>query len=506
MRGTDDFEFLFGSEEAVVSVIDTWQDTSKNLACLKANGITAVGRYYSKNKWKRLGKAEAAALSADGFTLFAVYQDANNKYDKFSKIKGQSAAQSAIEYASSEIGQPEGSAIYFSVDYDASPKEADGGIRSYFEGVRSVFDAAPKKYKIGVYGNGAVCDRMLTLGLVDYTWLSMSKGHHGHKDFYKSNRWALCQKLETTLCGMDVDPNETNPNLDFGGFRLGAAGAVPPVAGAGMTSTALVGKAYVKTEGLNLRDAPDGNIVRALTICDPLEILGSEAGWFKVRTDTDEGYVFPRYVRPPATEPIERLLRTTIDEWIRFDKGAAQEEDDPYAGYVGQMWAMLKMNYDGRSKYENGEDVPWSAAFISYVVGQSGKAYKDFAFAASHSVFVHDAIQARILDRTDRPFWGYRIEQVKPGLGDIIARNRAGNAFSFDYAETHSEYKSHSDIVVEVTNRIVRVMGGNVGDTVSISSINTSGDNLQEYDLDADGFIKPGQKVIAILKNRAHEV
>jgi hypothetical protein len=36
-----------------------------------------------------------------------------------------------------------------------------------------------------------------------------------------------------------------------------------------------------------------------------------------------------------------------------------------------------------------------------------------------------------------------------------------------------------------------------VNDTV------TFGGGLQEYDLDTEGFIKPNQRVIAILKNRA---
>jgi hypothetical protein len=112
-------------------------------------------------------------------------------------------------------------------------------------------------------------------------------------------------------------------------------------------------------------------------------------------------------------------------------------------------------------------------------------------------VFVNNAIKARVTDRTDKPFWGYRITEQRPALGDIIQRNRAGNNFGFSYAENHAEYASHSDIVVEVTPDVARVIGGNVQDTVSFGS------NVQEYDLDGDGFIAPSQGVIALLKNRA---
>jgi hypothetical protein len=43
-------------------------------------------------------------------------------------------------------------------------------------------------------------------------------------------------------------------------------------------------------------------------------------------------------------------------------------------------------------------------------------------------------------------------------------------------------------------------MGGNVGNTVFY------GVGLQEYELDSNGFIKDGQGVIALLKNRADQI
>ena len=161
------------------------------------------------------------------------------------------------------------------------------------------------------------------------------------------------------------------------------------------------------------------------------------------------------------------------------------------------MWAAIGEPWDGRSRYPNGEEVPWSAAFISWVVRRAGPAYANFQFAASHSVFVNNAIKARVTNRLDKPFWGYRITERKPEIGDIIQRNRGSGAFTFSHAENHTSYSSHSDIVVEITADVVRVIGGNVGNTVSM------GGAIQEYDLTADGFIKPGQRVISLLKNRA---
>lgn len=258
----------------------------------------------------------------------------------------------------------------------------------------------------------------------------------------------------------------------------------------------------VTTEGLRLRQSPDGTVVRELTIGDPLFDLGPSAdpGWRKVKVGADDGVVAAKYLREPGPLTTEALLKAAIKEWVNFDKGQGHEKSAPYYTYVGKMWAAIGESYDGRSRYPSGEDVPWSAAFISWVVREAGPAYVNFKFAASHSVFVNNAIKARVTNRLDKPFWGYRITEKPPALGDIIQRNRSGGTFTYSYAENHSEYISHSDIVVEVTPDMVRVVGGNVGNTVAL------GGEAQEYQLDARGFIEPGQNVIALLKNRAAEI
>jgi len=284
------------------------------------------------------------------------------------------------------------------------------------------------------------------------------------------------------------------------------AAVAAPGGGAAIDIVYPAGPAYVTTEGLNFRKTPDGDIIRELTIGDKVAVLGpNDDHWQAVEIAGTKGYVSNKYLRLPIPDQKEALLANVIAEWVRFRKGQASEKDDPYYKYVGEMWTFIGASYDGRSKYPDGRDVPWSAAFISFVVGKSGAAYKAFKFDASHSQFSHDAIQARILGRTNRPFWGYRITEKRPELGDIVHRNRSGNAFSFDYAENHTQYESHSDIVVEVREHVIRVMGGNVSNTVSMKEFSGT-DDLQEYELDANGFLKPGQAIIALLKNRSDAV
>ena len=227
-------------------------------------------------------------------------------------------------------------------------------------------------------------------------------------------------------------------------------------------------------------------MLRELTIGQAVTDLGAGdvADWRKVSVDGIQGVVFRKYLRPARTAEVEALLRTVIGQWVRFNKGMGNEASAPFYRYVGEMWSSIGESFDGRDR-----GVPWSAAFISYVVRNAGSAYAKFKFAAAHSVFAHDAIQARVQSLTEKPFWGYRRTEQKPELGDIIVRNRAGNSFSYDYAENHSQYISHSDIVVEVTSHVARDRRQCRRHRVDAHS---GSDDLQEYNLDDNGFLADG--------------
>lgn len=86
------------------------------------------------------------------------------------------------------------------------------------------------------------------------------------------------------------------------------------------------------------------------------------------------------------------------------------------------------------------------------------------------------------------------MKKTRPGR--YHSKNWPETDYTFSWAENHEKYNSHSDIVVEVKPDIVRVIGGNVSDSV----------NMKEYRLDKDGYLKEGQKIIALLKNRADDV
>ncbi|MCM2396050.1 DUF2272 domain-containing protein [Rhizobium sp. S95] len=514
MSYRDDFSNAAGWSAADVSIRLNNSAGRGFLSFLKQSGVDTLIRYYASSaRPKTITAEEAKFLSKEGFGILPVFQDSSRDISNFTRQAGKANAKSAMDFAK-RVGQPKGrgSTILFAVDADYSTAEIDGPIVDYFTAVKNEIDGA---FAIGAYGSGAVLSKLVAERLITVPWMSMSRLFLGTEQYFYSNRWSMRQippEVTHQASGVGYDRNVVRVRREeLGVFQVDEAGEgllawdtdIDATLGGHMDAAAIehaIGpQKRVTTEGLRLRTSPNGEIIRDLTIGENVTDLGeaSEDGWRKIKAGTDEGVAFGKYLRSPGRPEVEALLTAAIGEWVRFEKGRANEASDPFYKYVREMWAAIGEPYDGRSKYPNGEEVPWSAAFISWVVRKAGPAYANFQFAASHSVFVNNAIKARVTGRQDKPYWGFRITEEKPELGDIIQRNRSGRTFSYSYAENHAEYISHSDIVVEVTPDVVRVIGGNVGDTVSF------GGEIQEYELDGNGFIKPGQKVIALLKNRA---
>ena len=86
--------------------------------------------------------------------------------------------------------------------------------------------------------------------------------------------------------------------------------------------------------------------------------------------------------------------------------------------------------------------------FVSSCVKKAGATATEFAFAASHSVFVHQAIKNAASGTG--VFRGIDVTTAKPAVGDIIQNNRGGSKFDFAFAKANTDYPSHSAIVVEI--------------------------------------------------------
>jgi LysM repeat protein len=163
--------------------------TSVYCDVLKKNGVTHVGRYLPTTEWKGLSLVEVEVIKEAGLNLISIYEKGSTKASYFTKDQGISDATHAEQLAKS-LNQTKGTAIYFTVDYDAQTKDfAD--ILNYFQGVKDTLQS----YKVGVYGKFETIVLIQTKKLADYFWqtYAWSNGQHAkniHLFQYKNDTTA----------------------------------------------------------------------------------------------------------------------------------------------------------------------------------------------------------------------------------------------------------------------------------------------------------------------------
>jgi hypothetical protein len=260
-----------------------------------------------------------------------------------------------------------------------------------------------------------------------------------------------------------------------------------------------MGKMFVTTESLNFRGEPDDTIdnkIGSLFLTQPIEVLEEvDERWVRARATVNgeekEGFASKKFLRKPVTKNREALIASVHREYMRFERGMGKEHVSPFSQFVGEMWKSVGINnLDGTNR-----DQPWSAAAISFMVRKAGKSYREFLFSPSHSRFIHQAINARFNSNTDVPFWGFRLHEVRPQIGDIVARDNPdfAPAVNFDVAKSLDSYRSHTDIVVHIdsANQRLLAIGGNVSHSVAVTV----------YDLAPGDFLADTRHTFALLRN-----
>lgn len=167
---------------------------------------------------------------------------------------------------------------------------------------------------------------------------------------------------------------------------------------------------------------------------------------------------------------IDDIVKLATTEWEFFGKQeydidgslikrGKKETDDGFWQRVGVFWR------DGVGKDLTGKnsDFPWSAAFISFIM-RKAEAGERFKFNAQHSVYIRAAIKAQEKGNPQYGFWGFRLSERSPEVGDLVSYSREAG-ISFDTQSAN--YKSHTDIVVAKLAGAIQVIGGNVGNSVS---------------------------------------
>ena len=200
---------------------------------------------------------------------------------------------------------------------------------------------------------------------------------------------------------------------------------------------------------------------------------------------------------PPTASAKTSMVLLAVGEWARFGRQViaysanapprieqlgVKERDAPQR--IQDYWASV-----GHPERSGLDDVPWSAAFISWDIQSAGVSREKFCADQRHTIYVE-----RLVERARQPAAAFipRPPQARaPQVGDLICASRSGSGTTLDNLNRGA---GHCDIVVEVRPGIVAAIGGNVGDSVSRSV----------FPLDANGFLSPlsGRPFFTVIENR----
>lgn len=172
---------------------------------LKANGYDVVGRYLT-NKYAMTSE-EMENIFKAGLDIFAIYEYGStlSYYAESGRgIKDGEAARNAAL----ELGIPEGTVLYFAIDYDMEDYQVTSVVMPYFNDINSVI--AP--YKVGVYGSRNVCSRVSESGLAVSSFvLDMSTGYSGNLGYTMPSNWNFDQFAGSTVGGIGIDKDGYKP-------------------------------------------------------------------------------------------------------------------------------------------------------------------------------------------------------------------------------------------------------------------------------------------------------
>jgi hypothetical protein len=162
------------------------------------------------------------------------------------------------------------------------------------------------------------------------------------------------------------------------------------------------------------------------------------------------------------------IAERELSEW---KNGEMKEWSPDASGNLFDYSRAVGKNY---IKGASGKILHWSANFISYVMVESG--FEEFPVSNGHIYYFKN-----IKENSPGSCKAYPISEIsKIKLGDILCRNRIdvgndGQAIKFDSLPSEM-VPSHCDIVAEKSSTGLRLIGGNLSDsitkrTVSLSSI-----------------------------------
>ncbi|MDT3495930.1 DUF1906 domain-containing protein [Bacillus toyonensis] len=185
---------------------------------LKAAGYETVGRYLVNVAGginKKIQPGELKNIFDAGLSVFPIYQANGREASSFSADKGREDAKAAYD-AAKEYGFPDGTTIYFAVDFDAYGTDITDNIIPHFKALNEKIAQLGGSYKVGVYGARNVCIQVSEKGYAKTSFVSgMSTGFSGNLGYPLPKNWAFDQ-ISTIKVGSGSGLIEIDNNIKSG--------------------------------------------------------------------------------------------------------------------------------------------------------------------------------------------------------------------------------------------------------------------------------------------------
>ena len=159
---------------------------------------------------------------------------------------------------------------------------------------------------------------------------------------------------------------------------------------------------------------------------------------------TDIEATLPRvdFIPDSGVSGIYDTIARELERWI-----GKKETDQSMLDTLADYWASV-----GWTGWGGDTSIPWSAAFVSYVLGP------DFPGASSHRKYVQEIVAG------NAPGWEAfsipkNLDQIKLNPGDVLVKPRSGGWGN-----------SHGAVVMETGGGVARLAGGNVSNTAKVES------------------------------------
>jgi hypothetical protein len=98
---------------------------------------------------------------------------------------------------------------------------------------------------------------------------------------------------------------------------------------------------------------------------------------------------------------------------------------------------------------------------------------RHFAYSAAHQRYIAAAKRNRLDTDVNNPFWAFPLDELPPEVGDLVCTAREASGATYENIDD-GHRACHVDIVTAVDGDGLKVIGGNVGQTVGRKELHTS--------------------------------